>query len=116
MNNLTGNLNQATIVTGDLDLAGTYTINQPLDVPGGSLTLRFTINNVHSDADLDDIAFDDDHETALPGGAASRLVAAGGLDPAPLVDPCGPCADRRGAKQGRSRGGPNWWVQRLRTR
>ncbi|MFO7906868.1 MAG: hypothetical protein ACQESR_03205 [Planctomycetota bacterium] len=40
VNNLTGNLNEATIVAADLDLAGTYAINQPLDVPGGSLTLR----------------------------------------------------------------------------
>ena len=44
VDNLEGDLNQVTIVNGSLDLVSepgeTYTINQAVDVPGGSLILR----------------------------------------------------------------------------
>ncbi len=55
---------------------------------GGSVTLRFTITNPSADA-LSDLEFTDDLNTAIPGLAANGLVDATGLDPAPLVDPCG---------------------------
>jgi uncharacterized repeat protein (TIGR01451 family) len=63
---------------------------------GDAVTLRFTITNTDSTSALTGIEFTDDiggttngRSGALPGLAANGLVAAGGLDPEPLVDPCG---------------------------
>ncbi len=43
--NLTGNVNGTSITNGNLDLNGTYRFNQPVSVPGGSLTLRGNWDN-----------------------------------------------------------------------
>ncbi|MCB0192556.1 MAG: hypothetical protein KDJ65_11485 [Anaerolineae bacterium] len=62
----------------------------------GTVTLRFTIQNTNPISALTSIEFTDDiggtgdnRAGALPGLAANGLVDAGGLDPDPLVDPCG---------------------------
>ncbi len=44
--NLVGNLGDVSIGDGDLDLDGDYTVNQPVDVPSGSLTLRGAWANI----------------------------------------------------------------------
>src|SRR5262249_19349006 len=40
VNGLAGNAGATLITAGDLDLDGSYVLNQPVSVPGGSLTLR----------------------------------------------------------------------------
>ncbi len=65
--------------------------------PGDQVTLRFTITNSDS-SPVTAISFTDDvggspppedRAGTLPGMAANGLVDAGGLEPDPLVDPCG---------------------------
>jgi uncharacterized repeat protein (TIGR01451 family) len=56
---------------------------------GSSVTLRFTITNTDPTSALTGIDFTDDLDMAIPGLAANSLVAASGLEPEPLIDPCG---------------------------
>ncbi len=56
---------------------------------GGSVTLEFSLTNTISGKGMMDLEFEDDLNTAFPGLAANSLIAAGGLDPEPIVDPCG---------------------------
>lgn len=65
---------------------------------GDSVILRFTIQNTDPTTSSINIAFTDDiggvpppdgRAGALPGLAANGLIAANGLEPDPLVDPCG---------------------------
>ncbi len=63
---------------------------------GGSTTLRFTITNTDPNGAITDLTFSDDiggvifpRTGTVPNMAANGLVAAGGLDPEPLIDPCG---------------------------
>ena len=56
---------------------------------GESVTLRFTITNTDPASGLTGFDFTDDLNTAIPGLVANSLVAANGLEPDPLLDPCG---------------------------
>ena len=56
---------------------------------GDTVTLRFTIQNTDPDAGLTDLAFTDDLKETLGDLLANSLVDVGGLEPEPIVDPCG---------------------------
>lgn len=55
---------------------------------GGSVTLRFMISNTTSYS-MTEITFNDDLDLTFVGLAANSLVAAGGLEPEPILDACG---------------------------
>jgi uncharacterized repeat protein (TIGR01451 family) len=69
--------------SGDLLVGGLELTKEFLDdpvIPGGTVTLRFTIENVTAATTFDSIFFQDDLDEVLDGLAATGL---------PLVDPCG---------------------------
>jgi hypothetical protein len=103
-NSITGNVD-GNIVSGNqasddlfINFAPVFTkefIDDPTSA-GGSTTLRFTITNTNPNSALTDFSFSDDiggvdfqRNGAVPNMSANGLIAAGGLQPQPLLDPCG---------------------------